>query len=56
MIVPLQGLRDRTKDVVISVLGTADDDDYGGFRSVPAAQVIGRDDQLVRDRAVPSRR
>ena len=32
MIVPLQGLRDRTQDVVISVLGTADDDDHGGFR------------------------
>ena len=39
---------------MISVLGAADDDDHGGFRPVPAAQVISDGDQLVRDRAVPA--
>ena len=54
MIVPLQGLRNRAKDVVISVLGAADDDDHRGLRAALAAQVIGRGDQLIRDRAVPA--
>ena len=54
MIVPLQGLRNRAQDVVISVLGAADDDDHGGFGPALAAHLIGHRDQLVRDRAIPA--
>lgn len=52
MIVPLQGLRDRAEDVVVPVLGPADDDDHRGAGPVAQAQFVGGRDQLVRDRAV----
>ncbi len=38
MVVPLQGLRNRAQDVVVSALGAADDDDHRGFGPAQAAQ------------------
>ena len=54
MILPLQGLRNRAQDVVVSVLGAADDYDHRGFGPALAAHVVGCGGQLVRDRAVPA--
>ena len=50
--VPLQGGRDRADDVVVSVLGAADDEEHLGVGPVPIAQVVRDRDQVVRDRAV----
>ena len=49
--VPLQGARDRAEDMVVSVLGLADDEDHRDARPVLAAQFVCHGDQLVRDRA-----
>ena len=38
--------------MVVSVLGSPDDDDHGGAGPVPAAQVVRGRDQLIGDRAV----
>ena len=54
MVVPLQGLRDRTQDVVIPVLRAADDDDHRRSGPALAAHAVGHRDQFVRDRAVPA--
>jgi hypothetical protein len=50
--VPFQGAGDRAEDVVVSVLGSADDEEHPGVRTVLAAQLVGRRDQVVGDRAV----
>ena len=52
MHVPLQRGRDRAEDVVVSMLGPADDEDHRGVRAVPAAQFVCHRDEVVRDRAV----
>ena len=49
---PVEDLWHRAEDVVVSVLGSPDDDDHGGAGPALAAQVVRHRDQLVRDRVV----
>jgi hypothetical protein len=41
VVVPFQGLRDRAEDVMVSVLGPADDEDDRGVGRAPQAQLVG---------------